>query len=75
LSIRETKIFVNTYVDYQLTVQTRPGGAQIEGTFRFDEETKNVQMTGDINRINRYGTQSNCLDISITRSLVLDNTR
>ena len=31
---------VNTYVDYQLTVKTRPGGALFEGTFRFDEETK-----------------------------------
>ena len=53
---------VNTYVDYQLTIQTRPGGALFEGTFRFDEETKNVKMKGDISRINRYGTQSHCID-------------
>jgi hypothetical protein len=53
---------VNTYVDYQLTIQTRPGGALFEGTLRFDEETKNVQMMGDISRINRYGTQSHCID-------------
>jgi hypothetical protein len=33
---------VNAYVDYQLTIQTRPGGALFEGTLRFDEETKNV---------------------------------
>jgi hypothetical protein len=39
---------VNSYVDYQLTIQTRPGGALFEGTLRFDEETKNVQMMGDI---------------------------
>jgi hypothetical protein len=32
--------------------KTRPGGALFEGTFRFDEETKKVQMTGDISRIN-----------------------
>jgi hypothetical protein len=53
---------VNTYVDYQLTIQTRPGGALFEGTLRFDEETKNVKMMGDISRINRYGTQSHCID-------------
>lgn len=53
---------VNTYVDYQLTIQTRPGGALFEGTLRFDEETKSVQMMGDISRINRYGTQSHCID-------------
>ena len=53
---------VNTYVDYQLTIQTRPGGALFEGTLRFDEETKHVQMMGDISRINRYGTQSHCID-------------
>jgi hypothetical protein len=48
--------------DYQLTIQTRPGGALFEGTLRFDEETKHVQMMGDISRINRYGTQSHCID-------------
>jgi hypothetical protein len=53
---------VNRYVDYQLTIQSRPGGALFEGTFRFDEETKKVQMMGDISRINRYGTQSHCID-------------
>ena len=53
---------VNTYVYYQLTIQTRPGGALFEGTLRFDEETKNVKMMGDISRINRYGTQSHCID-------------
>jgi hypothetical protein len=53
---------VNTYVDYQLTIQTIPGGALFEGTLRFDEETKNVKMMGDISRINRYGTQSHCID-------------
>jgi CheY-specific phosphatase CheX len=53
---------VNTYVDYQLTIQTRPGGALFEGTLRFDEETNHVQMMGDISRINRYGTQSHCID-------------
>jgi hypothetical protein len=31
---------VNTYVDYQLTVQTRPGGALFEGTLRFDFSNK-----------------------------------
>jgi hypothetical protein len=31
---------VNTYVDYQLTIQTIPGGALFEGTLRFDEEMK-----------------------------------
>jgi hypothetical protein len=43
-------------------IQTRPGGALFEGTLRFDEETKNIQMMGDISRINRYGTQSHCID-------------
>jgi hypothetical protein len=27
-----------------------------------DEETNNVKMMGDISRINRYGTQSHCID-------------
>ena len=53
---------VNTYVDYQLTMQTRPGGALFEGTLRFDEETKNVKMMGNISRINIYGAQSHCID-------------
>jgi hypothetical protein len=32
---------VNTYVDYQLTIQTRPGGALLEGTLRFDTVNAN----------------------------------
>jgi hypothetical protein len=46
ISIR-SNLRVNAYVDYQLTIQTRPGGALFEGTLRFDEETKNVQMMGE----------------------------
>jgi hypothetical protein len=53
-------------VDYQLTIQTRPGGALFEGTLRFDEETKKVKMMSDISRINRYGTQSHCIDWRVT---------
>ena len=53
---------VNTYIDYQLTIQTKPGDAMFEGTLRFDEEKKTVQMMGDISRINKYGTQSHCVD-------------
>jgi hypothetical protein len=51
LSFKRKPSGVNNLVDYQLTIQTRPGGALFEGTFRFDEEKKKVQMTGDISRI------------------------
>jgi hypothetical protein len=33
---------VNTYVDYQITLQTKPGDAVFEGTLRYDENEKTL---------------------------------
>jgi hypothetical protein len=45
---------VNTYVDYQITLQTKPGDAVFEGTLRYDENEKTLDLVGDISRINKY---------------------
>jgi hypothetical protein len=45
---------VNIYVDYQLTLQTKPGDAVFEGTLRYDESEKTLDLVGDISRINKY---------------------
>lgn len=53
---------VNTYVDYQITLQTKPGDAVFEGTLRYDENEKTLDLVGDISRINKYGSQSHCVE-------------
>ena len=53
---------VNTYVDYQITLQTKPGDAVFEGTLRYDENEKTLDLVGDISRINKYGSQSHCAE-------------
>ena len=60
---------VNTYVDYQITLQTKPGDAVFEGTLRYDENEKTLDLVGDINRINKYGSQSHCVEGHHLRTL------
>lgn len=59
----------NPYIDYQVTLQTSPGGAVFEGTIRFDEENKSYDLVGDVSRINKYGEQSHCIDVHHLRKL------
>ncbi|XP_022093484.1 uncharacterized protein LOC110980804 [Acanthaster planci] len=50
---------------YQVTVETMPGNGLFEGTVRVLPQSKAdfivYEPTGDISRINRYGTQADCL--------------
>ena len=38
---------VKTYIDYQIMLQTTPGDAVFEGTIRYDEYWKSINMMGD----------------------------
>lgn len=49
------------YVDYQLTLKTRPGGAIFEATIQHNEIDDLYEIRGDISRINLYGDQSHCI--------------
>jgi len=51
----------NRVVEYQLTVETVPGGAVFEATVRCRGDSS-VQIA-DISRINAYGDQSACIDV------------
>ncbi|CAG2247955.1 unnamed protein product [Mytilus edulis] len=53
---------IKSYIDYQITIQTKPGDAIIEGTLRFDEKRKTYDLVGDVSRINKYGDQSHCIE-------------
>ena len=50
------------YIEYTLTVQTSPGMAMFEATVRYSELDSAYSIVGDISRINRYGSQSDCVD-------------
>ncbi|VDI08852.1 Hypothetical predicted protein [Mytilus galloprovincialis] len=53
---------MKSYIDYQITIQTKPGDAIIEGTIRFDDKRKTYDLVGDVSRINKYGDQSHCIE-------------
>jgi hypothetical protein len=53
---------VKTYIDYQIMLQTTPGDAMFEGTIRYDEYWKSINMTEEFSRINMYGTTSHCVE-------------
>ncbi|XP_071155419.1 uncharacterized protein [Mytilus edulis] len=53
---------IKSYIDYQITIQTKPGDAIIEGMLRFDEKRKTYDLVGDVSRINKYGDQSHCIE-------------
>jgi hypothetical protein len=48
-------------LDYLLVIKTSPGGALFEGTVRYAEHDESVSIIGDINRINTYAGQSDCV--------------
>ena len=53
---------VKTYIEYQIMLQTTPGDAMLEGTIRYDEYRKSINMMGDFSRINIHGTTSHCVE-------------
>jgi len=57
----ETTAAKNRVVEYQLTLETTPGGALFEATVRSAGDAS-VQIL-DISRINAYGDQSVCIDV------------
>jgi hypothetical protein len=46
---------------YLLVIETSPGDAKFEATVHYESDS-DVEISGDISRINRYGDQSKCID-------------
>uniref|UniRef100_A0A0N4ZJB5 Sulfatase domain-containing protein n=1 Tax=Parastrongyloides trichosuri TaxID=131310 RepID=A0A0N4ZJB5_PARTI len=53
-------------IRFRATIETSPGDGIFEGTFKQNNK-KSYEVIGDINRINRYGNQSVCVDNQILR--------
>ncbi|VDI28237.1 Hypothetical predicted protein [Mytilus galloprovincialis] len=62
---------VKSCIDYQITVQTKPGDAVFEATLRFDQKGKTYDLIGDFSRINKYGNQSHCIEDIHLKNFVL----
>lgn len=52
---------VNSFVHYQLIIQTIPGQGRFEATIKHDEYHDVAKIASDISRVNLYGDQSNCI--------------
>jgi hypothetical protein len=52
---------------YRVMVQVMPSNAQFEGTVEADAWNSRGKIVGDVNRINKYGYQSHCVNDRILR--------
>lgn len=52
---------------YRVMVQVMPSKALFEGTVQVNAWSKQGNIVGDVNRINRYGNQSHCVTDSIVQ--------
>jgi hypothetical protein len=56
------------YVMYRVAITVQPSNAFLEGTVRhLISNEKDYTIVGDINRINKYGNQSSCVNIPLLR--------
>ncbi|XP_035225967.1 uncharacterized protein LOC118198414 [Stegodyphus dumicola] len=55
---------IGSHLEYQVTLQAEPGGAEFESTLQYIKEAFKL---GDISRINKYGNQGDCIDDSEMR--------
>ena len=46
---------------YLLVIETLPGYAKFEATVHYESDS-NIEVSGEISRINRYGNQSSCIE-------------
>ena len=54
-------------VTYRIMVQVMPSNAQFEGNLQVYAWNRRGKVVGDVNRINRYGNQSHCVNDNIIR--------
>ena len=54
------------YINYRVTVEAVPNG-MFEGMVREYAQKGTLKVVGDVNRISKYGNQSECLNSPILR--------
>ncbi|XP_013422187.1 uncharacterized protein LOC106182088 [Lingula anatina] len=47
--------------EYTVVIETMPSKALFEATLKWSSSTKNIEVAGDISRVNKYGDQSICV--------------
>lgn len=55
------------YVDYRITALVEPSRAVFEGSLRYSVAEDKFSVSGEVNRINRYGNQSLCIKEPVLR--------
>nr|XP_045588618.1 uncharacterized protein LOC123750557 [Procambarus clarkii] len=54
---------------YLLQAALSPGGVMVEATLRYNPQPQLFQVTGEVSRINKYGTTSSCIRHDVLRKL------
>jgi hypothetical protein len=63
----EGRVSKGVYLNYALIIEVEPSGAVLEAIARHYFADDSIQIIGDVNRINRYGNQSACINDAIAR--------
>lgn len=50
------------WFDFTITLETEPGNAIFEGSLRYRNDSKKMELTGAVSRLNAYGKQSACIN-------------
>ncbi|KAH6934848.1 hypothetical protein HPB50_001532 [Hyalomma asiaticum] len=58
---------VSAPLDYMVTVLVKPSRALLEATIRYYEPTEQYVVLGDVSRLNRYGSQGECISDAVMR--------
>ncbi|XP_065288706.1 uncharacterized protein [Dermacentor albipictus] len=58
---------VTAPLDYMVTVMVKPSNALLEATIRYYEPTEQYVVLGDVSRLNRYGSQGECISDAVMR--------
>ncbi|XP_071442503.1 uncharacterized protein [Hetaerina americana] len=62
LLLPSSPLAIDFVVETRVSIELFPGGVQLEGLLQRNAWSKNGgRVTGDVNRINRYGNQSHCI--------------
>ncbi|XP_077519495.1 uncharacterized protein LOC144129324 [Amblyomma americanum] len=61
-------------LDYMVTVLVKPSKALLEATIRYFETTEQYVVLGDVSRLNRYGSQGECISDAVMRKFCFCRT-
>lgn len=58
---------IPSYINYRITIEVWPSFGILEATIQNQYQTNKFTVLGEVNRINKYGSQSICIKSPLLR--------